>query len=287
MRIQIVGGGRMGAALHAALAAARSAGDAAVLPIDTVLPLAGRGADGTGADLVLLAVPDAAIPVAAAAILPGPMVGHLSGMTRLDALAPHEAFSLHPLLSVTGAGTHFAGAHAAVAGTTAGALAAARSLAALLGMHPFEVADTDRAAYHAAASLAANSLVALEWVAERLAAAAGVPREALAPLARAALDNWAALGARAALTGPIARGDEATVSRQRAALAAHLPDELALFDALTATTRALVASEPSGAGPDTTRGTSDPPSPTTPADAASAGTAEHDPPSARTPEDPR
>ncbi|MBL3699898.1 DUF2520 domain-containing protein [Leucobacter luti] len=233
MRIQIVGWGRMGAALHASLAAAGAG--------DVLLPLAGRGADGSGADLVLLAVPDAAIADAARLIAPGPLVGHLSGMTTLAALAPHEALSVHPLLSVTGPDTAFAGAHAAVAGTSERALATARSLAETLGLVPFTVADEDRAAYHAAASISANALVAIEWVAERLAATAGVPRAALAPLARAALDNWAARGAAAALTGPIARGDEATVSRQRDALAARLPDELGLFDALTQTTRALAA----------------------------------------------
>ncbi|SJN09326.1 Ketopantoate reductase PanG [Leucobacter sp. 7(1)] len=225
----------MGTALHAALRAAGS----------DVLPLAGRGADGrdrsgSAADLVLLAVPDAAIPAAAAAILPGPLVGHLSGMTGLGALAPHEAFSMHPLLSVTGAGTPFAGAHAAVAGSTDRAHAAAAELATRLGLTTFTVADPDRAAYHAAASLAANALVTLEDLAERLAATAGVPRAALVPLARMALENWAVDGP-AALTGPIARGDEATVTRQREAVADRLPGELALFDALADATRALAA----------------------------------------------
>ena len=84
-------------------------------------------------------------------------------------------------------------------------------------MRPVEVADEDRAAYHAAASIAANFLVTLEGQAERLAATAGVPRELLVPLARAALENWAANGAEQALTGPVARGDEATIARQRAA----------------------------------------------------------------------
>ena len=234
MRIQIVGAGRMGTALHAGL---RAAGRPA-----EVLPLVGRGATGAGADVVLLAVPDAAIPEAAAQIIPGPLVGHLSGMTGLSALAPHEAFSLHPLLSVTGNATDFAGAHAAVAWSSERARNVAAELAEVLGLTIFTVADEDRAAYHAAASLAANSLVALEWTSERLAATAGVPREALIPLARAAIENWAARGAAAALTGPIARGDEETVARQRDAVAARLPQELALFDALTATTRALAVS---------------------------------------------
>lgn len=230
MRIQIVGAGRMGAALSAALSADPE--------LSVSAPL-GRGATGAGADVVLLAVPDSAIADAAAAILPGPIVAHLSGITGLDVLAPHEGFSLHPLLSVTGPETVFAGAHAALDGTSERARDHATRLAKALGLRTFRVADADRAAYHAAASLAANALVALEWTAERLAATAGVPREALAPLARVALENWARHGAADALTGPIARGDEATVARQRAAVAERLPEELALFDALAETTRAL------------------------------------------------
>ena len=106
-------------------------------------------------------------------------------------------------------------------------------------MHPTTVADEDRAAYHAAASIAANFLVTLEGAAERLAAGAGVDRALLVPLVRAAVENWARHGAAEALTGPIARGDEETVARQRAAVAERTPDLLPLFDALADATRAL------------------------------------------------
>ena len=107
--------------------------------------------------------------------------------------------------------------------------------------------DEDRAAYHAAASVASNFLVTLEGAAERLAATAGVDRELLAPLVRAAVDNWERLGAADALTGPIARGDEATVERQRSAIAERTPDLLPLFDALADATRALAAAPPRAA----------------------------------------
>ena len=129
-----------------------------------------------------------------------------------------------------------AGAGAAVAGSTSEALAFAHGLAAQLGMRPVEIADEDRAAYHAAASLASNFLVTLEAAAERLL---GHDRELLVPLVRATVDNWAALGPERALTGPIARGDGATVDRQRAAIADRAPDLLPLFDALADQTRAL------------------------------------------------
>jgi predicted short-subunit dehydrogenase-like oxidoreductase (DUF2520 family) len=226
--IAIVGAGRLGTALAAALGAPS--------------PL-GRGADARGATVVLLCVPDSEIAAAAAAIEAGPLVGHCSGATGLDVLAPHEAFSLHPLMTVPAGAPRdvLAGAGCAIDGSTPRALAVAEALASRLAMHPTRVADDDRAAYHAAASIASNFLVTLEGAAERLAAGAGVERALLAPLVRAAVENWAALGAEAALTGPIARGDEVTVARQRAAVAERAPDLLPLFDALADATRAVVA----------------------------------------------
>jgi predicted short-subunit dehydrogenase-like oxidoreductase (DUF2520 family) len=231
--IAIVGRGRLGPALAGALSAA---GHSVAGPL-------GRGAGGTGADVVLLCVPDGEIAAAASAIAPrdGLLVGHCSGATALGVLAPHEAFGLHPLMTVTGPGAAFAGAAAAIAGTTDRAEATARGLAQSLAMHPFTVADDDRAAYHAAASIAANFLTTVEAAAERLAATAGVPREALVPLVRAAVENWGALGGRAALTGPIVRGDEAVVTRQREAVAERTPELLALFDALAEATRDLAS----------------------------------------------
>jgi predicted short-subunit dehydrogenase-like oxidoreductase (DUF2520 family) len=232
--IAIVGAGRLGTALAAAL---RAAGVATAAPL-------GRGERPRAAGAVLLCVPDGEIAAAAAALPPGPLVGHCSGATGLAVLARHEAFALHPLMTVpAGAGPEvFAGAGCAVAGSTPRALACAQALAARLGMRTTTVADGDRAAYHAAASIASNYLTTLEGAAERLAATAGVDRALLAPLVRAAVDNWAQRGARAALTGPIARGDVATVARQRAAVAERTPDLLPLFDVLADATHDLVQS---------------------------------------------
>jgi predicted short-subunit dehydrogenase-like oxidoreductase (DUF2520 family) len=226
----IVGRGRLGHALSATL---REAG----WPVEGPL---GRGADGGGADVVLLCVPDGEIAAAAEAIAPGPMVGHCSGARGLDAIPGHaERLALHPLMTVTEAGAEFAGAGAAVAGSTPRAEAAATSLAESLGMRPFAVAEEDRAAYHAAASVASNFLVTLEAAAERLAVSAGADRELLAPLVRATVENWARQGPERALTGPLVRGDEATVARQRAAVAERAPELLDLFDALADATREL------------------------------------------------
>jgi predicted short-subunit dehydrogenase-like oxidoreductase (DUF2520 family) len=201
----------------------------------------GRGFNGQDFDVVLLAVPDNEISRAASAIQPGRMFGHCAGSLGLDVLAPHEAFGLHPLMTITGEGANFVGAGAAIAGSTPRALGVARSLADGLHMRAVEIADEDRAAYHAAASIASNFLVTLEDAAEVMLRTTGADRSLLVPLVRATLENWALFGVPAALTGPIARGDDATVARQRAAVTERAPQLLALFDALTERTRAIAA----------------------------------------------
>ncbi|MGH2896513.1 MAG: DUF2520 domain-containing protein [Solirubrobacteraceae bacterium] len=229
----IVGNGRLGNALAGAL---RAAGVAVIGPLD-------RGATPGDADegAALLCVPDGEIHVAAATVPAGLPVGHCSGATGLDVLAGHDAFSLHPLMTVTteSPATTFAGAGAAVAGSSPAMLDLARALAQRLGMRPIEIAPGDRTAYHAAASIASNFLVTLEAAAERLAGAVGMEREDLLPLVRATVENWSRLGAECALTGPVARGDERTVAAQRQAIAERTPDLLALFDTMVDATRAL------------------------------------------------
>jgi predicted short-subunit dehydrogenase-like oxidoreductase (DUF2520 family) len=229
----IVGAGRLGNALAGAL---RAAGRHVEGPL-------GRGADGGDAAVVLLCVPDAEIPAAAAAIRPGSLAGHCSGALGLEALGGREGFSLHPLMTVTRAGARFQGAGAAVDGSSPRALAAAVDLAEAVGLRPTRIAPEDRAAYHAAASMASNFLITLQAAAERLAATAGADRDLLVPLVRATVENWAALGPEQALTGPVARGDEETVQRQRAVVAERTPESLLLFDALLEATRALADRE--------------------------------------------
>jgi predicted short-subunit dehydrogenase-like oxidoreductase (DUF2520 family) len=232
-RCAVVGNGRLGRALASAL---RDAG----VPVDGPLT---RADPAPAARVVILAVPDAEIANAARAIAPDTArrVGHCSGATTLSPLtqAGHAgAFSLHPLMTVTHNGATFAGATAAIAGSTSEAHGLARDLATTLGMTPVDVADADRAAYHAAASMASNFLVTLEWAATRVGA---LDRRALAPLVQATVVNWLADGPERALTGPIARGDEQTVARQRAAVVERAPDLAELFDALTEATRTLAA----------------------------------------------
>ena len=194
-------------------------------------------------------MPDDAIEDAAEAVAAtgARFVGHTSGATGLAALgsvtaAGSGAFSLHPLMTVPDGETDLTGAPAAIAGSGEDALALARDVALRLGMRPFEVAEESRAAYHAAASMASNFLIALEESAVELLGKAGIPdgRELLAPLVLRSAANWSDRGG-AALTGPISRGDEATVARHVAALEAVDPELLDLYRALAERTASIAA----------------------------------------------
>jgi predicted short-subunit dehydrogenase-like oxidoreductase (DUF2520 family) len=240
LRVGIVGSGRVGTALGGAL---REAG------VDVDGPL-GRGGRPAGCDAILLCVPDAEIAAAAEVVTAAaPLVGHTSGATPLSALAHAgvAAFGLHPLQTVAHPDVRFEGAGAAVAGSTPEALAFAAALAERLGMAPFEIDDEGRAAYHAAASVASNFLVTLQAAAEAIAGGAGLePEQAralFAPLVRQTVENIAELGPEAALTGPVARGDEGTVAAQRAAVEEAAPELVDLFDELVRRTRELAGQE--------------------------------------------
>jgi predicted short-subunit dehydrogenase-like oxidoreductase (DUF2520 family) len=242
--LAIIGAGRAGRAIHRA---ARAEG------IDS--QLAGRSGAAQaceGAEVALLCVPDAAIEAACesvAGVTSIRFVGHTSGAAGPAPLAAAAAagaatFGLHPLQTITDHDPELIGASCAVSGSSPAALALARSLAQRLGMRPFEVSEEARAAYHAAASIASNFLVALEESAAELLERAGVEdaRELLAPLVQRSAANWAALGPDA-LTGPIARGDEATVEQHLAAIEEKMPELLELYRALAERTRALAAPE--------------------------------------------
>jgi predicted short-subunit dehydrogenase-like oxidoreductase (DUF2520 family) len=240
LRIGVVGHGRLGTAISEAL---RAAGRDVSGPF-------GRGEAPAGADAIVLCVPDTEIGAAAAALAgAAALVGHTSGATGLASLEPSGAagrFGLHPLQTFTGSpqdAERFRGCRCAVGGTSDDALQAALGIARSLGMEPFELSDEQRPAYHAAASIASNFLVALEAAAEEVAAGAGLDaadaRAALAPLVRATVDNWAALGPERALTGPVARGDELTVAAQRDAVRATAPQLEALFDVMVERAQAL------------------------------------------------
>ncbi|MEP6835282.1 MAG: DUF2520 domain-containing protein [Gemmatimonas sp.] len=229
LRYAVIGAGRLGQALVRALREANA----------TVAGPLGRGVAVPACDVVLICVPESAIAGVAASIGSGPIVGHCSASFPMDALAPHERLVAHPLLPVTKAGANFDGAVCATDGSTPRAIAAAEQLALLIGMRPVHIPANQRALYHAAASMTANFLTTLGDAAERLAAPCGINRADLAPLIRAATENWIALGGKQALVGPVARGENATVAKQRAAVAETAPELLPLWDALVASTQRL------------------------------------------------
>jgi predicted short-subunit dehydrogenase-like oxidoreductase (DUF2520 family) len=186
-------------------------------------------------ELRLLCVPDAAIAEVARRIAEGPWVAHVSGATPLAALDPHERrFSVHPLQTFTRTRgpEQLDGAWAAVTADSAEARRRALWLAETLGLRTFELADDARPLYHAGAAIASNYLVTLYRAAERLFADAGAPPEALVPLMRRTIENGFEL------TGPLARGDRATVERHREAIRASEPDLAPMYDALAAVTAA-------------------------------------------------
>jgi predicted short-subunit dehydrogenase-like oxidoreductase (DUF2520 family) len=213
--VHIVGAGRVGSALAARL---RERGVAL---------------REVGAELVLVCVPDAAIGEVAGSIEPGPWIGHVSGATSLSALDPHRRrFSLHPLQTFTRARgpDQLDGAYAAVTAEFDEARAVAVELAETLGLRPFRLADEERVLYHAGAAIASNFLVTLRRVAGQLVEDAGAPPEALDPLMRRTIENGFEL------TGPIARGDWATVDAHIDAIRARRPEYEPLYHALAEVT---------------------------------------------------
>jgi predicted short-subunit dehydrogenase-like oxidoreductase (DUF2520 family) len=201
-------------------------------------------------DIVLLAVPDAAVPGVAtllagsAAIAGRHVVLHLSGVLdarSLSALSGSGAGlgSFHPLLSFTdpaSAPLKLAAAVAAVEGDER-SRAAAFLLASRVGLTPFVIRAEDKPLYHAAAVFGANFLVTIAAVGRRLFEQAGVPPEhaarGLATLMSGVLENIARAGPASALTGPVQRGDAETLRRNLAALGS---DDAVLYRALSRAT---------------------------------------------------
>ena len=213
--VHVIGSGRVGSAVSARL---RERG----IVLDAEDP-----------DVVLLCIPDTTIADVARGLTPGHgWIGHVSGATPLTALAPHERrFSVHPLQTFDRSGdpAQLDGAWGAISGETDEAIAVARELAELLGLRPFVLAESDRTLYHAGAVFASNYLVTLQRAAVRL----GVPAEGLVPLMTRTIENGFEL------TGPIARGDWATVEAHKAAIEAAEPELEPVYEALAEATVAL------------------------------------------------
>ncbi|MBI2898826.1 MAG: DUF2520 domain-containing protein [Planctomycetes bacterium] len=195
------------------------------------------------ADLVLLAVPDDRIEEVAEGLgdVRGSVVAHLSGARSSEILAAPRARgartgAIHPLRSFAdpaGAAESFPGTFCAVEGEAAAEL---ETVVRAIGGVPLRVRTEGKALYHAGAVFASNYLVAILEAALRLFEAAGVPRTealpALAVLARGTVENVSRIGIPAALSGPIERGDAATVARHAAAIRERLPALAGLYSDL-------------------------------------------------------
>jgi predicted short-subunit dehydrogenase-like oxidoreductase (DUF2520 family) len=276
LRFAVIGAGRLGASLALALrqhgqtiigfTAASPAGRARAeeslgLPASVSLSALVK----LRPELYLLCVPDAAVAdvagelgteLLAAAGGRRPVVAHTSGATSVSALLPCEeagaaTLVFHPLQTfsepLTGA-TRFAGAGVAITPgpvLTDAAGTMGMKLADILAMRPFFLADDKRSLYHAAATVACNYLVTLEYLADELFVKAGVPERVtlslFLPLVQATLENLAARGPVDALTGPLSRGDAATIIKHLDALASDAPEVLPVYRALGLATLNLVA----------------------------------------------
>jgi predicted short-subunit dehydrogenase-like oxidoreductase (DUF2520 family) len=232
LAVGVVGAGRVGAVLGAALnaaghhvvaaaavsapsreRAARLLPEAEILPADDVARKAN--------DLLLLAVPDDALTsvvaglAATKALRAGQIVAHTSGAHGLGVFgAGVNGMALHPAMTFTGTGADLDRLPGIAWGVTTPDRVFATRLVADLGGVPEWIAEDARQVYHAALAHGANHLVTLVNEAADLLRAAGVdrPERVLSPLLHAALDNALRLG-DAALTGPVSRGDAGTVGK--------------------------------------------------------------------------
>ena len=260
LRIGVVGAGRVGAVLAAALGAAghdivAAAGesDASRDRIAALLPQVRHEKPSVVArecDVLLLTVPDdmlanvVAMLSASGAIHPGQYVVHTSGRHGLAVLADAielgaHAVALHPAMTFTGTAVDLGRLPGCVFGLTAGPAerAFAESLVADLGGSPLWVSEEMRTLYHAGLAHGANHLVTLVTQAMEMLTAAGAsdPAGTLRPLLTAALDNALTQG-DAALTGPIVRGDVNTVRAHLADIAANAPTTLPSYVAMARAT---------------------------------------------------
>ncbi|MCF0090896.1 MULTISPECIES: DUF2520 domain-containing protein [unclassified Streptomyces] len=260
LTVGVVGTGRVGPALAASLGlaghrpvAASGVSDASRRRAEALLPgvpLVGPEEVLRRAELVLLTVPDDALPPLVAglaetgAVRPGQLLVHTSGRYGTKVLEPALRagalpLALHPAMTFTGTPVDVQ----RLAGCSFGVTApeelrlAAEALVIEMGGEPEWIAEDSRPLYHAALALGANHLVTLVAQSMELLRTAGVtaPDRMLGPLLGAALDNALRSG-DAALTGPVARGDAGTVAAHVAELRRHAPAAVPGYLAMARTT---------------------------------------------------
>ena len=255
MRIAIVGAGTVGTALAVAWTTAghtitavtgRRATEMRVTHWLPGVPVVDVAAAAEGADVIAIAVPDDHIAgvarTVADAIEPGAWALHVSGAAGLAPLRPIEAaggrvLALHPLQTfadIAGALEALPGSTVAITSDDDEGSVLGERLALDLGGRPFRLRDDARPLYHAAAVFGSNDLVAVSGAAAELFAASGVPDPiaAMAPLQTATLTNVHRWGPRAALTGPVVRGDGQTIEQNLRAIADAAPRLVAPYVAL-------------------------------------------------------
>ncbi|MEU3461698.1 DUF2520 domain-containing protein [Streptomyces sp. NPDC006733] len=260
LTVGVVGAGRVGPALAAALklaghrpVAASGVSElsrrraAALLPD---VPLVEPEEVLARADLVLLTVPDDALPGLVAglaetgAVRPGQLIVHTSGRYGTGVLDPALRagalpLALHPAMTFTGTAVDVQRLAGCSFGVTApGQLRmAAEALVIEMGGEPEWIDEEARPLYHAGLAIGANHLVTLVAQSMELLSAAGVtePGRMLGPLLGAALDNALRSG-DGALTGPVARGDAGTVTAHLAELRKHSPQAVASYLAMARAT---------------------------------------------------
>jgi predicted short-subunit dehydrogenase-like oxidoreductase (DUF2520 family) len=267
LAVGVVGAGRAGTAMAVALAraghrvvAASAVSQASLSRVSRSLPQARVLSPAQvveAADLVLLTVPDDALPglvsgLAATGVrMDGRLIAHASGRHGLRVLDPAVRagalpLALHPVMTFTGRPDDAEKMTGISFGVTAPEplRPVAEALVVEMGGEPVFIAEDKRGIYHAALASAANHLVTLVVQSGDLLVQAGVPDppRMLGPLLGAALENVLALG-DLALTGPVARGDAETVAAHVAVIAAAAPEALAAYLALARLTadRALAA----------------------------------------------
>jgi len=260
--VGVIGAGKVGAVLGAALRAAGHAvvGVSAVseasreraelllpqVPILEIPDIVER------AELVLLAVPDDALQPLVAGLAAvdawqaGQLVAHTSGRFGVGVLAPARAagaipLAIHPAMTFTGHSLDLARLPDSSFGVTADVamLPIAQALVVEMGAEPVPIAEADRALYHAALAHGANHLATLVAQSAELLGSIGVehPERMLGPLLRAALENALSSGENA-LTGPVVRGDAGTVRAHVDALQESSAEVLDAYRAMAGITAA-------------------------------------------------
>jgi predicted short-subunit dehydrogenase-like oxidoreductase (DUF2520 family) len=208
-----------------------------------------------------MATPDSVIPDVAADLARlgenewlGKVVLHTSGALESSALralaeAGAETGSIHPMQTFSGQSVpDLAGLVFGIDGSPA-ALKVARKIIRQIGGVAVRLSRGNKAAYHAAGSLACGHVLAVLETATRLLMAQGFTRReaarALLPLTRETLDNFERIGPRAAWTGPISRGDFLTVRRHADALSSFPPEYQDAYKALSRLSAAVLSDDPS------------------------------------------